>query len=77
MYVHGLFTCVCMCIHEASVCMCILVYVCEGMYIMFTYVFVYQRVYLVACYNVSDLFVRSEVGNGGIRIVPVMINLHW
>ena len=42
-----------------GVCMCILVYVCGGMYIMCTYVFEYRRVCLVAYHSDTDPLARS------------------
>ena len=61
----------CVCIY---LCMyrCMYVYACGSVYIMCTYVFVYQRVRLVACYSVSDLLGRSKLGNRRFRFVPIL-----
>jgi len=43
---------------------------------MCTYVFVYQRVWLVVCYNISDWLGRSELGNERSGFVSVVDPIH-
>jgi len=44
---------------------------------MCTYMFVYHRVYSVACCSDSDLLVRYELGNRSFGFMFVVHSIHW
>jgi len=59
-----------MCGHTCMYVLCY--YVCMSMY-----VFVYHRVYMVACCSDSDSLMRSELDNERFRFVLVVDPIHW
>jgi len=62
---------------------CIVVHICMWVY-TYVHVHVCKRVfmctciheYLIACYSILDSFVRSELGNKRLKVVPVMDPIH-
>ena len=66
--------CVGVCIY---VCLCIIVWVCTCVTILCVGVnFPFLSLCFVACYNDSDSFVWSELGNKSFGFVPVMDPIH-
>ena len=54
------------------ICICVGVHVCVGELGWVLSVYLYLFVCSVACYNVSDLLGRSELGNGRFRFVLIL-----
>jgi len=57
--------------------MCVFGYMCECIMCVCVCVDFLSSVCLIACYSDSDSIVRSELGNGRFRFVPVMDPRYW